>query len=60
MAEAAVEERPPQRFYCHLCNLQFANSAVDVSNQFLEINFMFHKCVSRSRISHALIAQKDS
>lgn len=28
MAEAAVEERPPAlRFYCHLCNVQFANAS---------------------------------
>lgn len=28
MAEAAVEERPSAlRFYCHLCNVQFANAS---------------------------------
>ncbi|XP_066246651.1 E3 ubiquitin-protein ligase Iruka-like isoform X1 [Euwallacea similis] len=27
MAEAAVEERPPARFYCHMCNVEFQNDA---------------------------------
>ncbi|XP_050294124.1 E3 ubiquitin-protein ligase Iruka isoform X2 [Anthonomus grandis grandis] len=27
MAEAAVEERPLARFYCHVCNVEFQNAA---------------------------------
>ncbi|CAG9766853.1 unnamed protein product [Ceutorhynchus assimilis] len=27
MAEAAVEERPSARFYCHMCNVEFQNAA---------------------------------
>lgn len=27
MAEAAVEERPMTRFYCHMCNVEFQNAA---------------------------------
>ncbi|XP_057658901.1 E3 ubiquitin-protein ligase Iruka isoform X3 [Diorhabda carinulata] len=29
MAEAAVEDRPPQKFYCHMCNIQFQNASAD-------------------------------
>ncbi|KYB24961.1 E3 ubiquitin-protein ligase Iruka isoform X1 [Tribolium castaneum] len=29
MAEAAVEERPPQKFYCHMCNVQFENASAN-------------------------------
>lgn len=29
MAEAAVEDRPPQKFYCHMCNVQFQNASAD-------------------------------
>ncbi|XP_025830720.1 E3 ubiquitin-protein ligase RNF126 isoform X2 [Agrilus planipennis] len=29
MAEAAVEERPSQRFYCHICNVQFQNASAN-------------------------------
>lgn len=27
MAEAAVEDRPSQKFYCHMCNVQFQNAS---------------------------------
>lgn len=41
MAEAAVQERPPARFYCHMCNVEFQNAA-NVSAR--KINFlMFFK-----------------
>lgn len=34
MAEAAVEDRPASKFYCHLCNVQFENaSAVRQKNK---------------------------
>ncbi|XP_072385655.1 E3 ubiquitin-protein ligase Iruka isoform X1 [Diabrotica undecimpunctata] len=29
MAEAAVEDRPPQKFYCHMCNVQFQNASAN-------------------------------
>nr|CAI5864904.1 unnamed protein product [Callosobruchus analis] len=29
MAEAAVEDRPPQRFYCHMCHVQFQHASAD-------------------------------
>jgi len=29
MAEAAVQERPSQRFYCHMCNIQFEHAATN-------------------------------
>lgn len=29
MAEAAVEDRPPQKFYCHICNIQFQNASAN-------------------------------
>ncbi|CAH0552765.1 unnamed protein product [Brassicogethes aeneus] len=29
MAEAAIEERPPLRFYCHVCNVQFQNASAN-------------------------------
>lgn len=54
MAEAVVEERPPAlRFYCHCCNVQFANASavsicvklIDKSNdRFLLQNFTCPHC----------------
>lgn len=29
MAEAAVEDRPASKFYCHLCNVQFENASAN-------------------------------
>ncbi|KAK4880884.1 hypothetical protein RN001_004203 [Aquatica leii] len=29
MAEAAVEDRPHQKFYCHICNVQFENASAN-------------------------------
>ncbi|CAG9818385.1 unnamed protein product [Phaedon cochleariae] len=29
MAEAAVEDRPTQKFYCHVCNIQFQNASTN-------------------------------
>ncbi|CAH1112069.1 unnamed protein product [Psylliodes chrysocephalus] len=29
MAEAAVEDRPSQKFYCHMCNVQFQNASAN-------------------------------
>lgn len=29
MAEAAVEDRPAQKFYCHMCNVQFQNASAN-------------------------------
>ncbi|KAF5304367.1 hypothetical protein FQA39_LY09746 [Lamprigera yunnana] len=29
MAEAAVEDRPLQKFYCHICNVQFENASTN-------------------------------
>lgn len=37
MAEAAVEDRPHQKFYCHICNVQFENASAVCTRIFINM-----------------------
>lgn len=63
MAEAAVEDRPHQKFYCHFCNIQFENASAVSSRQFNKIQLNEVQQVHRyciCRILLVLIALVDS
>lgn len=53
MAEAAVEERTPPKFYCHMCNVQFHNaSAVSMNFSAFRSDIYFFLIVLRTLLAH--------